>query len=469
MNSQTRTFYNVLANSLIASVGNMFVWFAVTFWAYLETESVVVTSVMAGVYTVTIAVSGFFLGSLVDRYPKKHVMLWSSLGSLGLYAIACAIFGVTPAAAFKDATSPMLWAFILLALAGALAGNLRGIALTTLVTLLVPEEQRDKTNGLVGTANGVSFLVASIFSGLGVGFLGMFWIVVITIGLTVAVIVHLLTITLPSNPATPPPADAAAHTPTNDGVDVRGTIQIIQRVPGLFALIFFHTFNNFLGGIFMSLMDAYGLQLVSVEVWGTLWGFLSLGFIVGGMVIAKKGLGRNPLRTLFLANLVMWIICCVFTLQASIILLTVGMFIWLCLVPAVEAAEQTILQKVVPPERQGRVFGFAQSVEQAASPVTSFLIGPIAQWVFIPFMTTGVGVQLLGPWFGTGTDRGLALLFTVAGVIGLVVTVISMRSRSYYILSAAYRKQEQAPQLAETHSATEPENRVLVANPELTD
>jgi DHA3 family multidrug efflux protein-like MFS transporter len=119
------------------------------------------------------------------------------------------------------------------------------------------------------------------------------------------------------------------------------------------------------------------------------------------------------------------------------------MFIWLCLIPAVEAAEQTILQKVVPPERQGRVFGFAQSVEQAASPVTAFLIGPIAQLIFIPFMTTGAGVDLIGPWFGTGTDRGLALLFTFAGIIGLTVTLLAMRSYSYRALSVKYEKQEQ--------------------------
>src|SRR4029453_12630548 len=159
-----------------------------------------------------------------------------------------------------------------------------------------------------------------------------------------------------------------------------------------------------------------------VQVWGVLWGFLSLGFIVGGLVVAKKGLGNNPLRRLFLANIVMWTICVFFTLQSSIVLLTIGLFIWFCLIPVVEAAEQTILQKVIPPERQGRVFGFAQSIEQAASPITAFIIGPIAQFVFIPFMTTGAGVDLIGGWFGTGTDRGLALLFTVAGMIGLVVT-----------------------------------------------
>ena len=35
----------------------------------------------------------------------------------------------------------------------------------------------------------------------------------------------------------------------------------------------------------MSLMDAYGLSLVSVQVWGALWGGLGLGFIVGGLYI----------------------------------------------------------------------------------------------------------------------------------------------------------------------------------------
>lgn len=446
-NSIMKTFHLTLANSLIAFVTNNFVWFAVTFWVFLETKSVIATSIMAGVFTLTVAFSGFFLGSLVDRYPKKRVMLLSSFASLVLYAIASFIFITATAAELKDASSVRLWIFIILTLVGAIFGNLRGIALATLVTILVPEDGRDKANGLVGTANGVAFLGASVFSGLAVGYLGMFWVLAIAIVMSLLVIVHLVTLSIPDLPKKIRHAHDGEpeheHEYPHEGIDVRGTIQAIQLVPGLFGLIFFHTFNNFLGGIFMSLMDAYGLLLVSVQVWGILWGALSLGFIVGGMVVARKGLGKNPLRTLFLGNIAMWSICSVFTLQASIVLLAVGMFVWLCLIPAVEAAEQTILQKVVPPERQGRVFGFAQSVEQAASPITAFLIGPIAQLIFIPFMTTGAGVDLIGRWFGTGTDRGLALLFTVAGMIGLVVTLLAMRSYSYRVLSERYENEDQ--------------------------
>jgi DHA3 family multidrug efflux protein-like MFS transporter len=221
-------------------------------------------------------------------------------------------------------------------------------------------------------------------------------------------------------------------------VDLRGTIRVVREVPGLTALIAFSAFNNFLGGVFMALIDAYGLSLVSVQVWGLLWGVLSTGFIVGGLVIARTGLGRNPVRLLLIVNLVLWTVTLLFPLQASIVLLAVGMYVYMLLVPYAEAAEQTVLQKVVPYERQGRVFGFAQSVEQAASPLTAFLISPIAQFVFIPFMTDGAGARWIGDWFGTGADRGLALVFMLTGVVGLIATGLALRSGPYRRLSRRY-------------------------------
>ncbi len=447
-----KTFYGVLANSLAATLTNTCVWFAVTFWLYLETKSVIATSVMAGLYLVIVAISGFLLGSLVDRYKKKSVMLLSSVGSFLLYLIAAIIFVTTPPAVFTDPSSVLLWVFILLALFGAIAGNLRGIALSTLVTILIDEQKRDKANGLVGTVNGVGFLLASIISGLVVGFLGVWWMLVGALGLTLVIIVHLLTLTIPEKEKVTIPGEVSTSR-----IDIAGTIRAIQAVPGLFALIFFNTFNNFLGGVFMSLMDAYGLSLVSVQVWGMLWGFLSLGFIVGGVVVARKGLGRNPLHTLFVGNIAIWTICIFFAMQASIVLLAVGFFIFLCLMPVIEASEQTILQKVIPPERQGRVFGFAQSIEQAASPVTAFVIGPIAQLIFIPFMTTGAGVNLIGDWFGTGPNRGIALVFIVAGIIGLTVTVLAMRSNSYRKLSENYPAKVQGSRFKILNSKLESE------------
>jgi DHA3 family multidrug efflux protein-like MFS transporter len=228
------------------------------------------------------------------------------------------------------------------------------------------------------------------------------------------------------------------HLEHQSKVDLRGTFAVVAAIPGLLALILFSTINNFLGGTFMGLMDAYGLSLVSVETWGLLFAVISCGFIVGGLFISKYGLGKNPLIAMFAANIIIWVISAIFTIQPSIILLSVGMFIYISVVPFIEAAEQTILQKVVPHERQGRVFGFAQSVEQSASPLTTFLIGPIAETFFIPFMSTGAGVGLIGSWFGTGPDRGIALVFTVTGIIGLILTIVAMNSKYAQMLSERY-------------------------------
>ena len=234
------------------------------------------------------------------------------------------------------------------------------------------------------------------------------------------------------------PPEPAADDAGAGKVDLRGTLRLVRGVPGLLALILFSCFNNFLGGVYMALMDAYGLSLMSVQAWGLLWGALSTGFIIGGLAVAKTGLTGNPLRLLLLVNLVLWTVTILFPLRSSTVFLALGMAVYMLLIPYAEAAEQTILQRVVPYERQGRVFGFAQSVEQAASPLTAFLIGPITQIAFIPFMTDGFGARTIGSWFGTGSDRGIALVFVLTGVIGLIVSLLALRSRYYRQLSGRY-------------------------------
>jgi MFS transporter, DHA3 family, multidrug efflux protein len=432
-------FLHALGNTLAAAIVNFTVWFAVTFWVYLETRSVFATGVISGIYLVLTAGSGVWFGGLVDRYRKRTVMLASTAVSLLLYAAGLVVYLLAPPGSFADPANPVLWVLVLLLMVGVIVGNLRTIALSTVVTLLIPPEGRDRANGMVGTVNGVSFLATSVISGLLVGLSGMFHALLFAVVLMAAVVAHLAFVRIPEHRV------AAAAGGDGHRLDVRGTVAVVAAIPGLAALIAFTTINNFLGGVFMALMDAYGLSLVSVEVWGLLWGVLSAGFIVGGLVIARWGLGANPVRTLLLVNVVLWVICCVFALRSSIALLAVGMFLYLSLMPFAEAAEQTVLQRVVPFERQGRVFGFAQSVEQAASPLTAFLISPVAQFVAIPFMTTGGGVELIGGWFGTGPERGLALVFTVTGVVGLVVTLVALRTRWYRQLASRYRAAEPQP------------------------
>ena len=436
--STDRAFVHLLVNTLLVSVINFTVWFAVTFWVFLETKSVLATGMVAGIFLVATALSGIWFGSLVDRHRKKTVMQASAVVSLAFYVVAFTLYQLTPEQTFTNPASVTLWVFIVLAMLGVIAGNIRSIALMTLVTLLIPEDRRDRANGFVGTTLGVSFLVTSVISGLLVAAGGMFYVLLLGMAVLGLSVVHLAFVRVEEQPEGVATPDTES---TDHKVDIRGTLRVVRGVPGLLALIGFACFNNFLGGAFMALMDAYGLYLVSVQTWGLMWGALSACFIIGGLAVAKTGLSKNPVRLLLLVNVAFWTVTCVFPLRSSVILLAAGMAIYMLLGPYAEASEQTILQKVVPYERQGRVFGFAQSVELAASPFTAFLIGPITQLIFIPFMTTGAGAELIGGWFGTGPDRGIALVFVLLGLIGLCVTVLALFSRPYRQLSTAYAGQ----------------------------
>jgi DHA3 family multidrug efflux protein-like MFS transporter len=45
-----RTFAHVLVNTAVANVTTSYLWWALTFWAYLETRNVLVTGLIGGAY-----------------------------------------------------------------------------------------------------------------------------------------------------------------------------------------------------------------------------------------------------------------------------------------------------------------------------------------------------------------------------------------------------------------------------------
>src|SRR5690606_18291836 len=149
-----KTFYHILINTLFVSVINATVWFAITFYAYLQTQSVTVTGFIGGIYLIATALSGFWFGSIVDNHKKKNAIALSTIFSLIVYSIAFAIYLTAESTTFSDPASPTLWLFIILLLIGVISGNIRNIAIPTIVTLMVPEDRRANANGLVGTITG---------------------------------------------------------------------------------------------------------------------------------------------------------------------------------------------------------------------------------------------------------------------------------------------------------------------------
>jgi MFS transporter, DHA3 family, multidrug efflux protein len=428
---RSRTFTGILVNTALANITTSYLWFALTFWVYLETRNVIATGVVGGAYMLLIALSSISFGTFVDRYRKLAVMRFAAMFTLVMFVLSGVMFLLTPAAALLDLAQPWFWVFTMIILIGAVVENMRNIALSTTVTILIEPDRRANANGLVGMVQGLMFLVTSVLSGLSVGLLGMGWTIAAALVLTALAFAHLLTLRMPEELR-------AAATDAHGGFDFRGALAAVLAIAGLFALILFSTFNNFIGGVYMALMDPYGLEMFPVELWGILLAVGSSGFLVGGALIGKFGLGSNPLRTMLLAVIVMGVLGAVFTLREWAWLYIVGIWLYLTLVPFVEAAEQTVIQQVVPLQRQGRVFGFAMAFESAAAPVTAFLIAPIAQFWIIPYARSADGAAQLAPLLGEGTSRGIALVFLIAGIILVVAALMAFLTPVYRRVSASY-------------------------------
>lgn len=428
-----RSFYNILFNTLLANITTSFLWFALTFWAYLETQSVLATGIIGGSYMLFIALCALWFGTIVDNHKKKRVMLGATLSTLVAFSIAGILFFVLPEESLLTLQQPYFWIFAAIILAGAVVENMRNIALSTTVTLLVPEKKRANANGLVGAVQGIGFIITSVLSGLAIGLLGMGPTLAIAIALTAVSFIHLLSIRIPEK--------GIAHDPelTNKKIDIKGSIAAIRLVPGLFGLLIFSMFNNFIGGVYMALMDPYGLTLFSVEMWGIVFGVAGTGFVVGGLFVAKFGLGKNPIRTLLYTAIIMGLLGAFFTIREWWLLYAAGIWLYMVLIPIMEAAEQTVIQKVVPYTRQGRVFGFAQMLESAAAPLTAFAIAPIAEFWIIPAFRNPETAESFQWLLGEGEARGIALIFLVAGMIIVGVSIWALRSNTYRLLSKSYQ------------------------------
>ena len=425
-----RTFLHVLVNTAVANLTTNFLWFAVVFWVYLETRSVLATGILGGAYMIIIAACSMWFGSLVDRLRKKQVMLISAWSSLAAFAVGCTMYFLVPQELLLRIDRPWFWLFTFIVLAGCVVELLRNLALATTVTLLVQPEKHANANGLVGTVQGIAFIATSVFSGLSVGLLGMGATIIIATVLVAVPIAHLHALRIPE--------PEIVHDPNRSAVDFRGGMAAILAVPGLLALIFFTTLNNLSSGAFMALLDPYGLEMFEVEVWGIVFGLASTGFIVGGLLIAKFGLGKNPVRTMLVLVIVLGALGAVFTIRDWPWLFLVGIWLFMVLMPAVEAAEQTVIQRVVPYEKQGRVFGLAMTFEAAAAPITSFLVAPIAEFWVIPYFDSGNGPATWGWLMGEGEGRGIGFVFLWSGVVMILLGLGALLTPAFRTLTRSY-------------------------------
>jgi MFS transporter, DHA3 family, macrolide efflux protein len=407
------------SGQLLSLLGSGLTNFALGLEVYQRSQSIMQFALVNFFFFAPALVLLPFAGALVDRWDRRRAMLIADLGagmsSLFIFLlIAAGEHGIWPL---------QVWHFYLPFASAAVFDALRWPAYQSAITLLVPKRHLGRANGLVELSNALVLVVRPLLGGLLVLQIGLRGVVLIDLTTFLIAVGSLLLVRFP--PAPPVERD-----------DKRSLLReaaagwaYVRSRPGLLGLLAFSAAVALVLGFVTVLITPLILSFTDVSSLGVILSVAGVGMLVGGLLASTIGPPRRRMRGVV-----------GFQLLAGLSLLAAGLpptgglvmgaaALFLFSVPLTFASTQTIWQSKVPPGLQGRVFALRRMVTLAAPPLAALLCGPLAEEVFEPLMAPGGALAgTVGQAIGTGTGRGIALLFMVLGGLTLINAALAWLS-----------------------------------------
>ncbi|MGQ9850842.1 MAG: MFS transporter [Aggregatilineaceae bacterium] len=418
-----RTFYLLIVTQTFSLIGSEMTSLAVSIWVYQESGNVTPLTLAAFFAAVPRLITPSLAGVLADRWDRRYVMMLADAGQ----AIGTALLLVS---FLSD--SFQLWHLYLVSAWQAAFSMFQGPAFSASVTMLVPDDQRDRANAVQQMRGAAAGLVAPTLAGAlfaVVGAPGVMTIDLFTfaVAITVVGLVH-----IPR-----PPQSEEGHT-RQSGIwheALVGFHYLWKRRP-LFAMICTATLINFLLNGVGVLITPYVLSLTSSEATlGMLLSLFSAGALVGGLIMSVWGGTRPRTHTIFPGMLFTGLMFAGLGVARSPVALGAVAFALMIPLPIVNAAFDSILQIKVPPDLQGRVFAAVTQLAMLLSPLAYLLSGPLADGVFEP-ATQSDAWSLVAPLVGSQAGAGIGLMAVIAGTLVIAVTAAAYLTPSMRTLEA---------------------------------
>ena len=159
---------------------------------------------------------------------------------------------------------------------------------------------------------------------------------------------------------------------------------------------------------------------------------VALGLLAGSLLMTFMKPPAHKTKVIF--------ITCAVIFSGNIVQsLTIRPWIWCAagfgsyLFAAVMNANLTaVVREQVPVGMQGRVFSAKDTLQNGSIPLGLFLGGILADHVFEPFMAAGSPVQrFLSGIFGQGQGAGIAVIFFLAGLAGVIICLTRLGKTLY--------------------------------------
>jgi MFS transporter, DHA3 family, macrolide efflux protein len=406
------TGFTVLwAGQVLSSVGTRMTNFALGIWLWQQTHRASDLALLTLVaYGATVLCSPL-AGSVVDRLERRWTLVISDLGSAVSTAAALALFVWG---------TPSLWQLLVV---NALTGGFLAFQLpayAAAITAMTAKKHYTRANGMLTLARSLPAIFAPA---LAAALLAVFSIGSILLVDALSYLVAVGTVFLVAFPAAPA---AAPGGPPERRAWLAGFRYIGHR-PGLIGLRAILFMIGLIAAISYIVLTPMVLARTGDDEaqLGAILSIGAIGGVVGGVAVGALPSPRRVMPWLLLGVLGFSVVgrLPLGVPQAPLLWSLAWFASWLA-VPFMESYSQSILQRKVPPAVQGRVFAATQMIDNLAIPLGFGLAGPLADDLFEPGMAEGGDLVPVFGWLvGTGPGAGMAVIFVLSGLVGVLTAV----------------------------------------------
>lgn len=380
-------FFTIWSGQAFSLLGSNLVQFALIWWLTQETGSATVLATASMVALIPGVVLGPFAGALIDRWSRRRVMVVAD-------SLVALVTGGLALIVWQGRLTP--WHIYVAIGLRALAGAFHWPAMQASTSLMVPRDYLTRVAGMNQTLQGLMSIVAPPLGALLLSVMPLEGILGLDVGTALLAVIPLLFIAIPQ------PQTAKAGQPITLLQDVSFGFRYIWNWRGLFLLLNMATLINFLLNPGFSLMpllvrEHFGGSALHLGWMESAWG---IGIITGGLVLSVWGGFKRRIYTSLIGLL---------GIAGGTLVLgfvppqafgwALGAMGFLGFVnPIVNGPILALLQELVDPGVQGRVFTTVQSISGLMMPLGLAIAGPLADAFGVQswFIIGGVGCLVLG-------------------------------------------------------------------------
>jgi len=361
------------SGQLFSLLGSTIVQFVIIWWITIETEDLTIISVAFFFSFLPQFIFGPLAGVFTDRWNRKLMIALSDFFQAITTLSLVLLF-------FFDLQQ--VWMIILINSIRGLFQGFHWPAVNAIIPLMIPKKHLSRMNAINYIFTGLVNTMGPLIAGTLLLLLPIDQILWVDILTFLFAIIPLLLIRIP-----PLPKKEKIRKEKSYFGEFKIGLKAIKIVPGLLTLLFVATILNFLGTPFSTLM----IFFVEVTHFGTVentafvLASIQAGMFVGAIIVVIKKVWKKKILIIFLGIFVGEIGHLILALAPSghFTIISIGGFIFAFIVPFVNTMFLTILQTVIPPDKQGRVMSNVITIVTLVSPLGMIISGPIAQVIGI--------------------------------------------------------------------------------------